>query len=62
MYNWDTRTVYHSWDGKEWRPIDPNGTRASGSAFAPGAEIAFWLAYGMKFYAISEYESFYPDR
>ena len=60
-YDWDTRKFYTINDKGEWKLLDPQGSRASGAAFAGEAEIAFYLAYGMKF--CGQYNNdFYPDR
>ena len=57
-YDWDARKIYFVNDGGEWKMIDPEGSRASGSAFAGAAEIAFALAYNLKFLGIYS-EDFY---
>ena len=55
-YDLSARKIYFVTDGGDWKLIEPEGSRASGSAMAGAAEIAFCLAYGEKFLGI------YPDK
>ena len=57
-YDWDAKTVSFVRNSGEWSQINPDGSRAEGSAFVAAAEIAFCLAYHQKFLGTYP-ESFY---
>lgn len=51
FYNWDSRQMYIDRDGNsDWRYLDPNGSWAETGIAMPAGEMAFALAYGLKFY------------
>ena len=59
FYNIDLRQMYVDSDGtNNWRYLNPNGSWAATGVSMPAGEIAFALAYGMKFYGIYD-NSFY---
>ena len=60
FYNWDLREMYIDTTGKDgWRYLKPNGSWAETGISMPAGEIAFYLAYKMKFYGgKSFYDSF----
>ena len=59
FYNSDLGQMYIDQDGNDnWRYLDPNGSRAATGVSMPAGEIAFALAYRMKFYGIYG-DSFY---
>ncbi|EEQ48876.1 hypothetical protein HMPREF0908_0904 [Selenomonas flueggei ATCC 43531] len=57
MYNWESRRMYW-WDFRdnEWRYIPPVGTMAETGHYFDG-EMAFYLAYNMKFYGGQQWYS-----
>jgi hypothetical protein len=64
FYNWDRREMYVDRDGtSNWRYLDPWGAWASTGIVMPAGEIAFALAYHLKFYGTqsrySEYSGTY---
>lgn len=51
FYNWDLRRMYVDRNGNsDWRYLDPNGCWAATGISMPAGEIAFALAYNLKFY------------
>ena len=60
FYNWDLREMYIDTTGKDgWRYLNPNGSWAETGVSMPAGEIAFYLAYKMRFYGSkSFYNSF----
>jgi len=51
FYNWDLRKMYIDTTGKDgWRLLSPNGSWAESGVVMPAGELAFYLAYNMKFY------------
>ena len=52
FYNWDLKRMY--WDAghgdQNWIYIAPTAPRATAMVGKPGGEMAFYLAYNMKFY------------
>ena len=57
-YDWNNKRIYRVFGTGELRYIDPNSSQAEGSYYADAAEIAFYLAYRMKFLGTYP-ESFY---
>jgi len=58
-YNWNTKRMYHDDNGK-WTYLDPWGDWAHTGIKKPAGEMAFYLAYGMKFYGtLEQYSSYY---
>lgn len=54
FYNWDLRQMYIDQDGNSnWKYIAPGSPRAYSMISKPAGEMAFYLAYGMKFYGSS---------
>lgn len=60
FYNWNLREMYIDTTGKDgWRFLPPMGSWAETGVSKPAGEIAFYLAYKMKFYGgMSFYDSF----
>ena len=58
LYDWDGGRVYYDKNTgtNDWKYIPPEGSNAQRGFYGPIAEIAFYLAYGMKFYGDD-----YPD-
>lgn len=57
FYNWDLRQMYVDRDGSSnWRYLDPNGSWASTGIVMPAGEMAFYLAYDMRFYGCFDSE------
>lgn len=54
-YDWNAKKISFVRDNGDWSEINPDGSRAEGSAFIAAAEIAFCLAYNQKFLGT------YPD-
>lgn len=53
FYNWDLRKMYADKDGtSDWYYLDPHGNWASTGVVMPAGEIAFALAYNLKFYGV----------
>ena len=51
FYNWDLRQMYVAKEGADdWRLLPPQGSWAETGISMPAGEIAFYLAYHMKFY------------
>lgn len=51
FYNYNLRRMYVDTDGNSnWRYLDPNGSWADTEISMPSGEIAFALAYNLKFY------------
>ena len=51
FYNWDLRQMYVGpVENDNWRFIPPTGSWAENGVSMPAGEIAFYLAYHMKFY------------
>lgn len=48
-YNWDTKRMYVE-DDMGWRYINPKGSSAETGLVMNTGEMAFYLAYHMKFY------------
>lgn len=55
-YDESTRKVYFIDQNGDLDFLDPNGTIAEGSGYAPGAEIVYYLATGNRFYGTYEDE------
>ncbi|MGM9529146.1 MAG: hypothetical protein ACI3XH_04030 [Phascolarctobacterium sp.] len=53
-YNWDAKTMFVEYN-KDWRYLNPVGCWAESGVFMPAGEIAFALAYNMKFYGSQKY-------
>ena len=53
-YNWDAKTMFVEYN-KGWRYLNPVGCWAESGIFMPAGEIAFALAYNMKFYGSQKY-------
>lgn len=54
FYNWNLREMYIDRDGNsDWQYIAPNSPRSQSMVSKPCGEMAFYLAYGMKFYGSS---------
>lgn len=53
-YNWDAKTMYVE-NNQGWRYLNPVGCWAESGIFMPAGEIAFALAYNMKFYGSQKY-------
>lgn len=51
FYNWDLRQMYVDRNGNsDWRYLNPNGSWAETGISMPAGEMAFALAYNLKFY------------
>ena len=54
MYRYDQRNMYVPMEDPnsdlDWRYLKPNGTHAETGVAMPAGEIAFYLAYNMRFY------------
>lgn len=51
FYNWNLRQMYVDRNGgSNWRYLDPNGSWAATGIVMPAGEMAFYLAYDMRFY------------
>ncbi|WP_101913307.1 hypothetical protein [Megasphaera vaginalis (ex Bordigoni et al. 2020)] len=51
FYNWDLRQMYVDRDGtSNWRYLKPMGSWAETGFSMPAGEMAFYLAYGRRFY------------
>ncbi len=51
FYNWDLRQMYVEGNvASDWRLLPPTGSWAETGISMPAGEIAFYLAYHMKFY------------
>lgn len=61
-YNWNTKRMYHDKNGT-WDYLDPWGSWAATGIRMPAGEMAFYLAYNLKFYGTmqkySEYSKSY---
>lgn len=53
-YNWDEKTMFVEYN-KDWRYLNPVGCWAESGIFMSAGEIAFALAYNMKFYGSQKY-------
>ena len=60
-YNWDDRAMYVK-DGDGWHFLLPTGSWAETGITMPAGEIAFYLAYRMKFYGRRSQYYAYLDR
>ncbi len=49
-YDWDNRAMYVRTDDGGWRYLDPNAALAYTRVALPTGEMAFYVAYGKKFY------------
>jgi len=60
FYNWDLREMYFDTTGHDgWKYLAPHGSWAESGINMPAGEIAFYLAYKMKFYGSKPfYDSF----
>ena len=59
FYNWNLREMYADRDGNSnWRYLDPHGSWSKTGISMPAGEIAFALAYNLKFYGVYS-SSFY---
>jgi len=57
FYNWGLRKMYVDYDGtSNWRYLDPHGCWADTGISMPAGEVAFALAYNLKFYGTFEYD------
>ena len=57
FYNWDLRQMYVDRDGSSnWRYLDPNGSWVATGIVMPAGEMAFYLAYDMRFYGCFDSE------
>ncbi|WP_298677788.1 hypothetical protein [uncultured Megasphaera sp.] len=57
FYNWDLRQMYVDRDGSSnWRYLDSNGSWAATGIVMPAGEMAFYLAYDMRFYGCFDSE------
>lgn len=55
MYNWDSKRMYQTWQSDDrWHYIAPVGDMAETGHYFAG-EMAFYLAYSMKFYGGREW-------
>jgi hypothetical protein len=60
-YNWNTKRMYYDNNGK-WVYLDPWGGWAHTGIRMPAGEMAFYLAYSMKFYGTMEkYSKYYNE-
>lgn len=60
FYNWDLRRMYVDRDGNSnWRYLSPNGSWAETGIAMPAGEMAFYLAYNMRFYGYRYNSDFY---
>lgn len=56
FYNWDLRQMYAGKAGADdWRFIPPTGPWAARGIAMPAGEIAFYLAYHMRFYGSRQF-------
>ena len=54
FYNWKMKKMFTDRNGdSNWRYIAPDSPRAVSMVSKPAGEMAFYLAYGMKFYGAS---------
>lgn len=64
FYNYDLRQMYVARDGNEdWRYLNPKGSWAETGVVMPAGEMAFALAYHLKFYGkTASFEDSFYDR
>ena len=57
LYNWNTRDMYveRNLNASDWRYLRPNGSWAETGVTMPTGEMAFYLAYNLKFYGSMSY-------
>lgn len=63
FYNWDRTEMY--WDNtghNGWQYLSPNASWAETRIKMPAGEMAFYLAYNMKFYGTYRWRSDYSDK
>ena len=55
LYNWNTRDMYveRNLFASDWRYLDPDGSWAETGITMPAGEMAFYLAYNLRFYGSS---------
>lgn len=60
FYNWDLKEMYIDTTGRDgWSFLSPTGSWAETGISMPAGEIAFYLAYKMKFYGSKQYYDSY---
>lgn len=63
FYNWDLKQMYSGRsDDSYWRYLKPQGSWAETGITMPAGEMAFYLAYRMKFYGSIRYYSEYSNK
>lgn len=63
FYNWDMKQMYRDKTGNDgWSYLNPKGSWAENGVVMPAGEMAFYLAYGLKFYGSLKWYDKYTDR
>lgn len=63
FYNWDLRQMYWDRTGNDgWSYLSPRGSWAETGIRMPAGEMAFYLAYGLKFYGSLKWYDRYNQR
>ena len=63
FYNWDLREMYYDTTGLDgWKYLNPHGRWAECGIRRPAGEIAFYLAYKMRFYGSKPFYDIYEKR